>query len=73
MNDNRPYKSRVINPWPVFVLMLFFGAAISLWGNHHVLSIIVGVVGIIIFVIWDKVRTKYLQEEFSFRGLFKDR
>ena len=73
MNDDAPYKSRVYSPWPVVVLILFFGAAITLWeSDYKILAIILGAVGIITFSIWDKVRTKIMQEEFSFRALFKN-
>lgn len=71
MNDNAPYKSRIYSPWPVVVLLLFFGAAISLWSNHHIIAVIVGAVGILVYGFLNGFRTRMMQEEFSFRSLFK--
>lgn len=74
MNDNAPHKSRPLySVWPIVVLMLFFGTAISLWRSENpVLAIIVGVVGIIIYWIWVKARTKMIREELTLRQLFND-
>lgn len=72
MNDNQPYKPRIYSVWPVVVLLLFFGAAISIWSFSRILAIIVGIIGIVIYSRWDKIRTKIMQEEFSFRALFKN-
>jgi len=54
-------------------LALFAGTAIRMWSNkNHALAIFVGLVGIIIYWVWTKARTKMIQEELSLRELFKN-
>ena len=73
MNDNKPHKPRPLySPWPVVILMLFFGAATTLWNTNIVLALIVGAIGVIIFVVWTNIRTKMIREELTLRELFKN-